>query len=135
MSLPTACPKPLKGSALRERRDRQRAIRAHEDREKAKVRRRDVICRWPSCENCRRYKPRLEVAHLAGKGMGGDHGERSTAANMMLLDYLTHQDGTDSLHAQTRRIEPLTDQGTDGPCRFWRLTEAGWLVIHTETDR
>lgn len=129
--LSTAVPKPSKGSALRARRDRQRAIRAHEESEKAKVRRRDVGCRWPACENCRRYKPRLEVAHLLAKSLGG----ANTADNMILLDYLTHQDGTDSLHAQTRRIEPLTSRGTNGPCRFWQLTEAGWRVIHTEAER
>jgi hypothetical protein len=132
--LSTASPKPAKGSVLIARKERQKAIRAHEDAEKRKVRARDVRCRWPACPNCAAYKPRLEVAHLADKGMGGDHGRRSTADQMMLLCFLTHQ-GPHSLHAQTRRIEPLTSRGADGPCRFWELREEGWTVVHVEDDR
>lgn len=132
--LANATPKPAKGTALIARRERRRAILAHERIEKAKVRRRDVVCRWPGCTNCRDYKPRLEVAHLDAKGSGGDHGIRTRADRMVLLCYLTHQ-GVVSLHSGDLRIEPLTTRGTDGPCRFWQQTEAGWRVVHTETDR
>lgn len=100
--------------------------------EKDAVRRRDVRCRWPDCENCRKYQPRLEVAHLNDKGAGGDHGERSTADQMMLLCFLTHQ-GPRSLHSGDLRVEPLTEHGTDGPCMFLATDEQkGWIVVHVE---
>jgi hypothetical protein len=118
-------PKPEKGTHWKEGRDRRKAIIAAEEREKDDVRRRDKRCRWPNCENCKTYKPRLEVAHVVAKGMGGDHGTRSTADQMMLLDYLTHQGGGDSVEQHGRRIEPLTAAGTDGPCAFWRVGEDG----------
>lgn len=117
--------KPAKGSHWTQGRERRKAIVAAEEREKDIVRRRDKSCRWPNCENCKAYKPRLEVAHLRAKGQGGDHGERSTANQMVLLDYLTHQGGLDSLEQHGRRIEPLTPLGTDGPCAFYRTGEDG----------
>jgi len=130
-----AVPKPSKGSALIARRQRQKAIKAHEEAEKRKVRQRDVVCRWPGCTNCRDYKPRLEVAHLDDKGMGGDHGNRTSADRMILLCFLTHQ-GPRSLHSGDLRIEPLTEQGTDGPCMFLASDEQkGWLVVGVEDAR
>ena len=128
-----ACPKPQKGTALIERRTRRKAIEAYEDREKQIVRRRDRVCRWPRCENCRCFKPRLEVAHLSAKGAGGDHGQKSSADAMILLDMLTHQGGPSSLEQHGRRIEPLTTAGTSGPCEFWALDEKGaWYLVARE---
>lgn len=117
--------KPEKGSHWKAGRDRRKAVVAYEEREKEKVRRRDQKCRWPHCENCRAYKPRPEVAHVVAKGMGGDHGLKSSADQMMLLDYLTHQGGPDSVEQHGRRIEPLTPAGTDGRCAFYRVGEDG----------
>ena len=112
--------KPAKGSTLIARRTSQKEIRAKEEAEKAKVRKRDVKCRWPHCENCRIWKPRLEVAHVRAKGMGGDKGTRSTADQMVLLDYLTHQ-GDGGLEQHGLRIEPMNAAlGTNGPCIFWK---------------
>ena len=83
--------KPAKGTALLEKRAARRAVEKFEKDEKAKVRKRDRICRWPRCE-CQRLKDiRLECAHLDGKKIGGDHGLRSTADNMILLCFLKHQ--------------------------------------------
>jgi hypothetical protein len=127
-------PKPAKGSALMERKDRRRAMDAFEDAEKCKVRLRDRECRWPGCDYCRTYKSRLEVAHLHDKGMGGDHGVRSTSDQMMLLCFLRHQ-GPVSLHSGDCRITPLTDRGTDGPCKFEQQSESGWRVVHVEDGR
>ena len=93
-----AVPKPQKGVAVIARKDRQKAIKAFEEAEKRKVRLRDKQCRWPECAYCRSYNTRLEVAHLNDKGMGGDHGERSTADQMILLCWLRHQ-GPISLHS------------------------------------
>lgn len=118
-------PKPAKGAHWKASRDRRKAVDAYEDAEKHKVRLRDKGCRWPHCENCRTYKPRLEVAHLVPKGMGGDHGLTSSADQMILLDFLTHQGGADSQEHGGRRIEPLTPAGTDGPCAFYRTDADG----------
>lgn len=126
--------KPAKGSGLMARKERRKAIKGFEDAEKRKVRLRDRECRWPGCSYCRSYNTRLEVAHLADKGMGGDHGVRSTADQMMLLCFLRHQ-GPISLHSGDCRITPLTNRGTDGPCRFEMQTEAGWRVVHVEDQR
>lgn len=127
--------KPPKGSYLIARKDRRKKIQALEDAEKAKVRARDRFCRWPDCEDCRRYATRLEVAHLYDKGMGGDHGERSTADQMLLLCFLAHQ-GPRSLHSGDRRITPITNRGTNGPCKFEIQDEqVGWKVVHIEDGR
>lgn len=126
-------PKPSKGSYLIERKERRKSVEAHEDAEKDAVRAADGYCRWPHCEHCRRYKPRLEVAHLDAKGFGGDHGTRSDRTQMILLDYLTHQ-GSDGLEQHGRRIVPLTDRGTRGPCEFWRKDpSAGWYLVARES--
>jgi len=132
---PGALAKPPKGSVLIERRQKRKAIEAFEEAEKAKVRVRDKQCRWPECSYCRQFKPRLEVAHLADKGMGGDHGERSTADQMILLCFLRHQ-GPVSLHSGMVKIEPVTERGTNGPCMFSIMDEQrGWTVVHVEDGR
>jgi hypothetical protein len=124
--------KPAKGTAHIARKERRMEIDTHEEREKDAVRFDDKRCRWPHCENCRRYRPRLEVAHLDAKGFGGDHGLRSDRTQMILIDYLTHQ-GADGLEQHGRRIEPLTALGTRGPCEFWRKDERGdWFLVARE---
>lgn len=130
-----ALQKPEKGSGLIDRKTRRKAIVAAEDSEKDKVRRRDRFCRWPHCANCKKFEPRLEVAHLEAKGMGGDHGTVSTADQMMLLDYLTHQGGLTSLEQHGRKIEPLTERGTNGPCSFWIADGVGgWILVAEEVS-
>ena len=129
-------PKPAKGSALIARREKRKHLDALEDAEKHTVRIRDRMqCRWPGCEYCRRYKSlTLHCAHIHDKGMGGDHGVRSTADQMILLCSLRHE-GPISLHSGDCRITPITAQGTNGPCRFEIQTEAGWKIVHTEDQR
>lgn len=118
--------KPAKGTALMERRQRRKDTKAAEDHEKDLVRARDKRCRWPHCANCKQWQPRLEVAHLTAKGMGGDPAMvRTSADRMILLDWLTHQAGTSSLEQHGKWIVPLTDRGTDGPCEFWQDDEQG----------
>lgn len=132
---PGALAKPSKGSALIERREKRKAIVAFENTEKAKVRIRDKQCRWPDCDYCRKYKPSLEVAHLHDKGIGGDHGNRSTADQMVLLCALRHQ-GPVSLHSGMARIEPVTARGANGPLKFLVQDEQrGWCVVHCEDGR
>lgn len=125
-----AKPKPSKGSLLLERHAKRKAIKAHEDAEKRAVRLRDRSCRWPGCDAPK--SARLEVAHLDDKGMGGDHGERTSRDRMMLLCVFCHQ-GPHSLHSKTKRVEPLTSYGTDGPCGFYELSESGdWVNVANE---
>jgi hypothetical protein len=58
--------------------------------------------------------------------MGGDHGNRSTASQMVLLDRVTHQLGLESLEQHGRRIEVLDPSlGTFGPLAFWQLGDDG----------
>jgi hypothetical protein len=133
----TPVPKPERGSGLIARKDRRKAVVAFEEAEKAKVRKRDKRCRWPHCQFCKQYKPRLEVAHVIAKGMGGDHSLKSSADQMMLLDYLTHQ-GPHGLERHQRKIESLTDLGTDGPCAFYvrsfQDAGTGWTMVAEETS-
>lgn len=130
-----ALQKPEKGAAFKARKHACQQTKAFEAEEKRKVRLRDQRCRWPHCEHCRRYQPRLEVAHLVAKGMGGDRGLLSTADQMILLDVLTHQGGPDSLEQHGRKIEPLTAQGTDGPCAFYvRDAQGQWVLVAEETS-
>lgn len=127
-------PKPAKGSALIERRERRAEVEAYEEGEKRAVRLRDKRCRWPHCANCKAFTPRLEVAHVIAKGMGGDHSLKSSRDQMVLIDYLTHQ-GRDGLEQHGRKIEPLTDQGTDGPCAFYVADGVGgWILVAEETS-
>lgn len=112
-----ALAKPAKGSALLERRGKRAEIRTHEQTEKAKVVKRDgaKVCRLvPNCPE----KEKFETAHLDAKGMGGDHGIRTTA-DRMIRACLFHHQGVWSLHSMKLRVECLTDRGTDGPIEVW----------------
>jgi hypothetical protein len=124
--------KPAKGSGLIARTLSKKARRAFEERQKAIVRKRDQRCRWPRCENCRLYKPRLEVAHVVrAKGMGGDHGTVSTPRHLMLLDCLTHAEEERNRRSILPRDAAL---GTDGACEFWVEDDGGtWLLAARES--
>jgi hypothetical protein len=108
-----ALAKPAKGTAILERRKRRATRDAFEKSEKAKVVKRDGshYCRLvPGC----REKEKHETAHVNSKGMGGDHGIRSTA-DQMIRSCLWHHRGNWSLHSGDLRVEFLTDKGADGP--------------------
>lgn len=110
-----AQPKPAKGTAHLARRKDQADTRQKERTEKSKVRKRDGGNRWPGKPN---PGERLEVAHFKGKGMGGDHGLRSTSENLIQFDWLTHQ-GPRSLHSGHLKVVPLTRAICNGPVSFW----------------
>ena len=125
-------PKPR--PAIFERHEKRTMLRSHEATEKAKVRHRDgPKCRWPRCEFAA-MKPRLEVAHLDAKGMGGDKQRLRTRADRMIhLCHLHHQ-GPVSLHSGDLKIQPQTANGTDGPCDFYALDGMGrWALNASET--
>jgi hypothetical protein len=130
--LSTASPKPARGTARAERDEKRRQIKAHEVREKAACRARDGDrCRWPGCGE----KTRIESAHLADKGMGGDHGRR-TRRDLLVRLCEGHHRGPCSLHSGDLRIECLTEANADGALLFMRRDEQrGWLVMGCEDGR
>lgn len=101
--------------------------KAHEEREKKKVRLRDRRCRFPRC-GCHKLKLRLEVSHSGGhKGMGGNpSGDRSLAESMVLLCVTRHQDSLTSVHRGTIRTVYLTDRSYAGPVAW--LVDSGTLA-------
>ena len=113
--------KPAKGTAKAERASRRRDVENSERKNKALVRKRDKTCRWPGCE-CKGRTLGLEVAHLKAKGMGGDHGKRSTPDQMILLCRERHQ-GPWSLHSGHCRIYLTGPYGA--PEFFQRSTVPG----------
>lgn len=74
---------------------------------------------WYFCRRCGvTYGFDMEAAHIDDKGMGGDHGLRSSSPS----DYVTlcadcHR-GSWSVHSGHVRIVCLTDKRGDGPVRF-----------------
>jgi hypothetical protein len=126
-------PKPARGTALLEKRDRRNEIRQHEKDEKAKVVRRDgsKVCRLvPHCPE----REKFETAHLDDKGMGGDHGNR-TSADTMIRSCFFHHQGIWSLHSHDLRVEYLTPEKANGPVEVWGRTEAdGWYLVKRESS-
>jgi 5-methylcytosine-specific restriction endonuclease McrA len=93
-------PKPTKGTAKRARKAKRTAVDAFERKEKAYVRQRDGGC----CRFC--GTPSREVCHIVSKGMGGDHGIRSSRENLIVLCEEHHRGPILSLHAGTLKAEP-----------------------------
>src|SRR5262245_41830807 len=83
------------GSPKVERFKKRMALKADEDAEKAKVRRRDKRCRFPLC-GCGRMQLQLDVAHsgpLGHKKMGGDpDGHTSVSSNLLLVCRARHKE-------------------------------------------
>jgi len=111
-------PKPSRTARKREEHQKKLERSTYEARNKADVRRRDRVCRFPIC-GCRALRLRLEAAHLEHKGAGGDPAmQRSDSSGMILFCTHRHQHGRISLHAGTLRVRALTEQGTKGPVAF-----------------
>lgn len=108
-------PRPARGTAKAERRRKRAALDREERETKAQVRRRDLrLCQVPKC-----YRRDVEVAHVKAKGMGGDHGTRTTTANLICVCAGHHRGPTISLHAGTLRVEARDpERGMNGP-RDW----------------
>lgn len=75
-------------------------------------------CRIPGCRDTW-----VDLAHLEPKGMGGDHGLRTTPANCVLLCAVHHRGPVGSVHAGdlTWRFQDEA-RGADGPMT-WELRE------------
>jgi hypothetical protein len=103
----------VKGLPLRqERKQRRQQATRQTDYVRRAVQRRDRVCRVPGC------KARGELAHLEAKGMGGDHGLRTTTANCALVCH-DHHRGQRSIHSGDLVVEKLTAAGADGPLGFY----------------
>jgi hypothetical protein len=109
-------PKPVKGEAVLKRKAAAATLRSDEKAVKAEVTKRDgqKVCRLdPDCPHVK-VGIRVEGVHLDDKGMGGDHGVRTTRDRMLRGCFIHHQ-GAKSLHSGDLRVKYLTDKGTDGP--------------------
>jgi hypothetical protein len=59
---------------------------------------------------------RLELAHVAARGMGGNPNlSRDITANTLLVRHSLHQGRKHTMHGELIKVEALTDRGTDGP--------------------
>lgn len=130
------CPKPDVPLAL-ERHARKLERQQAADAVKAAAKRRDGYrCRWPHCEYHAVTQGRvIDAAHLQAAGSGGDPAlVRTTRDNLIALCRLHHRTAPENLHNAKLKIEPLTPEGTDGPCAFYRWTVAdGWYVVASES--
>lgn len=119
-------PKPAKGSALLERKERQRAHKAREQAVMQEAKHRDGgKCRVPRC----RYQ-RMDIAcdpcHRTHRGMGGNPKEDRTTRDQMITLCRIHHANWDT--NGTLEIEPLdAGKGFDGPAAFYEQ--------HGETGR
>lgn len=121
-----AQPKPPRGSGVLEREKADRERREHEEQVAKAVKKRDGRCRWPEAHKCR---GELEAAHIVDKGMGGDHGLRTYTGNEITLCRWLHRSGPESIHGKQLKVEPLTPDGADGPCAFYRQAEDGSYYV------
>jgi len=61
---------------------------------------------------------RIDLAHVDGRGMGGNPDlSRDTAENTLLTFSGLHT-GPRSFHSGHLKVRPLTDNGANGPCCF-----------------
>lgn len=128
-----APPKPRKGDyAIASRERRAERVAAEQKEMQAALVRDKRECRWPACP----WKPkklRIEAAHQAHRGMGGNpDGTRTTRQTVIALCLRHHQMWD---HAELD-IQPQTDDGFDGPVDFLLPNEAGvWEVVASEERR
>lgn len=119
-------PKPSRTVRKKAEHDAKSSRRRDELKEKAKVRRRDAVCRFPLC-GCKRLGLPLEVSHETHKGMGSKDGV-STADQMVLLCSHRHRHGAISRHAGTLKARFVTPDRYDGAIAWYVDCE----VIHAK---
>jgi hypothetical protein len=123
--------KPSRTARKAAERQTKKDRKAHEDREKKKVRLRDKGCRFPLC-GCKKLGRRLEVSHYIHKGMGGNpSGDRSLEPLMVQLCVDRHQFSNVSMHKGTLRPVFLTDENFNGPIAW----EVNISALYTAPDK
>jgi hypothetical protein len=139
-----ALPKPARGTARLERRERRQEARTKEDKEKAAARRRDGRCRFPLC-GCKRFGYALHVSHFVHhKGIGGDpSGERSDRRWLIQLCIARHLGNKIAIDRGTLDCRPVVPElGAEGPVAWYVDAAAigrieleddyGWYLLATE---
>lgn len=133
-------PKPT-GSRKVARAKKRFTLKTAEDKQKAKVRKRDKRCRFPLC-GCKRFNLAQHVSHQHHKGMGGNPaGDRSTADQMILVCSARHKENEFAIDRGTIRWRALTDKGANGPIawdvdytQYWKVVgEPYWVTVAVET--
>lgn len=125
---------------------KRKKVKAAEDAEMQKVRRRDKYCRFPLC-GCKKFGLRLEVSHKKHRGMGGNPKlDRTTPDQMILLCSARHQENRIAVDRGTLHWQALTTQGANGPVawmldirdlpeiRTGRLIDYNEIVLARETS-
>lgn len=127
-------PKPVRGSALLERRGRRADRKAAEDKAmRAALVRDRMRCRWPGCSGKHRgLTLPVDPCHLTHRGMGGDGSGDRTRRDLVVALCRRHHG---LLDAGELDIQPLTETGTDGVLAFLeRHQETGQMrLVASET--
>lgn len=120
--------KPLKGEkALDRKQTRRDRVKAEQAEMRAALVRDRMKCRYPRCTTGFTVDP----CHQQHRGMGGNPKVDRTTRQTVIALCRRHHDEYDRAWVS---IEPLTDQVFDGPCAFYRVTEAGKFE-HVASER
>lgn len=129
-------PKPERGTAKRARIKASMKRDAKEEADKRWAKKRDShSCRWPHTdpverEACRRSWK--EAAHFKSKGMGGDHGKRTSGDLLITFCHDVHQGAVKGIHKGNRRVVPLSPDCMSGPCAFEEKRGGRWVEVGRE---
>lgn len=125
--------KPLRGSALIERKERRAdAVAAEQKEMQAALKRDQHKCRWPGCSGKHRgLTLPIDAAHQRHRGLGGDpSGERTTRQTVLALCRRCHG----LWDACLTDIRPLTGDGFDGPVAFYTQDMESGLMVHIASE-
>lgn len=120
-------PKPLKGTFRLERQGRRSKRVMAENTVIVEAKTRDGRrCRYPRCK----LRMVMHGSHLGKhRGMGGNPlGDRTTRDNIITQCAQHHQE----FDLDLIDIRPLTNQGADGPCEFYRWINGEWVFVGRE---
>lgn len=124
-----------------ERKARKLARKSESDDVKTDAKARDGFkCRWPHCEFTKGKPPvtdNIEAAHIQASGMGGDPKHlRTTRDNLVAVCDLHHRRAPQNMHNGGLKVEPLTIDGTDGPCAFsrWDSDRHEYFIVAQEIE-
>lgn len=126
----------VKGITARTRAAKRRRLSAAERVNKAHVRWRDQMCRFPLCRCRHSRRVPMEVSHAEHKGMGGDPtGERSAPEKMVFVCAVRHRISRWSIDRCGIRWRTLTASGANGPIAWdYRADSGEWVELARELD-